>query len=112
MSGSPSGSLRVRVVPRAARNTIARDPSGGLRVHLSAPPAEGAANRALIELFAARLRVPKRAVTIVRGERSRDKQVVVDGVSPAEVERRLSDAAATVDTTTPRGYRFPDENRR
>jgi len=96
--------LRIRVVPRAARSALARDASGVLRVHLTAPPVEGAANRALIALLAERLALPKNTLAVARGERGRDKVVSVDGCSPSDVEQRLARALSTcVDKRRDRG---------
>jgi uncharacterized protein len=71
----------VRVAPRAARAAIIGVHAGALKLSLTAPPVDGAANSALIELLADALAVPKRAVRIVRGERGRRKTVCVAGVS-------------------------------
>lgn len=73
--------LDVRVIPRAARPGLAGTRDGALLVRVSAPPVESAANEALIDVLSAALRVPKRAITIVSGERSRLKRVRVDGVT-------------------------------
>jgi uncharacterized protein (TIGR00251 family) len=73
--------LDVRVIPRASRPGLAGIRNGTLLVRVSAPPVEGAANEALIEVLSDALRVPKRAITIVSGERSRLKRVRVDGVT-------------------------------
>jgi hypothetical protein len=73
--------LDVRVIPRAARPGLAGTRDGALLVRVSAPPVENAANEALIDVLSAALRVPKRAITIVSGERSRLKRVRVDGVT-------------------------------
>jgi len=73
--------LSVRVIPRSGRSGLAGTRDGALLVRLTAPPVEGAANEELIELMAKALRVPKRQVAIVGGERSRSKRVRVDGVS-------------------------------
>lgn len=74
-------SIDVRVIPRAARSGLAGMRDGVLLVRLTAPPVEGAANAALIEVLSKTLRVPKRALTIVAGERSRLKRVRVEGVT-------------------------------
>lgn len=81
--------LSVRVTPRAARNAIAADDSR-LLIRLTAPPADGAANVALLALLAERLKLPKRALTIVRGATSREKLVAVYGLSAEECWRRIS----------------------
>jgi uncharacterized protein len=82
-----SGVVRfaVRVSPRASREAFAGVHDGALKVSLTAPPVEGAANAALVALFAKALGVPKRAVRIVAGESSRTKRVEVEGVSADRV---------------------------
>lgn len=75
--------LNVRVIPRAKRSGV-----GGMRgdawlIRLQAPPVDGAANEELISVLAKLLDVPKRAVTIVAGERSREKRVRVAGIDAA-----------------------------
>jgi uncharacterized protein (TIGR00251 family) len=82
----------VHVQPRASRSAIGRVHGDALRVRLTAPPVEGAANAALVALLADALRVPKRSVRIVAGETSRAKTVEVDGINAAGVQRL---AAAT-----------------
>ena len=77
--------LAVRVIPRARKDAIAGVREDALLVRLAAPPVEGAANDALVELLARGLRVPRRAIRIVSGERSRRKRVAVDGVTAAQV---------------------------
>lgn len=57
----------VRVAPRASREAIVGEHDGALKVALTAPPVDGAANAALVALIAGALGVPKRAVTLVRG---------------------------------------------
>jgi hypothetical protein len=84
--------VRVRVQPRAARDEVAGWQEGILRVRVSAPPVEGEANRALAGVLARALGVKRSAVSLVRGERGRDKLVRVEGLTPAEVEARLGPA--------------------
>ena len=77
--------LAIRVIPRARKHEIAGTREGALLVRLAAPPVEGAANDALMEWLADRLGVPRRAVRIVSGVRSRTKRVAVSGVTAARV---------------------------
>ena len=84
--------LAVHVTPRSSQNRVEWHEEI-LRVWLTAPPVEGAANEALIALLAARLGLPKRQVTIVRGTSGRQKLVEVSGISRDEVRQRLSKPA-------------------
>jgi uncharacterized protein YggU (UPF0235/DUF167 family) len=59
---------------------------GVLLVRVSAPPLEGRANRAVRRLLADWLGVAPSSVTVVRGERSRDKLIEIDGVEPAVLD--------------------------
>lgn len=81
----------VRVTPRARRNALSLE-GGVLRAWLTAPPVEGAANAALLALLAERLGLPKRAVTLVRGETSREKVVAIEGISAEELKKRIGSA--------------------
>jgi uncharacterized protein (TIGR00251 family) len=71
----------VRLTPRAASNDIDGVVDSILRVRVTAPPVDGAANEALVRLLADRLGVPRRDVRIASGESSRQKIVAVDGVA-------------------------------
>ena len=81
--------LRVRVQPKASRNALRIEPDGRICVVLTAPPVEGAANKALVAFLAKRLGLPKGAVRLAHGARSRDKVVALDGVSAEAVRQRL-----------------------
>jgi len=70
----------VRVIPRAARDELAGVRDGRLLVRVSAPPVDGKANAAVCALVAKAAGVPKGAVSVMRGERSREKRVRIDGV--------------------------------
>ena len=72
--------LEIRVIPRAGRSGFAGLREGALLVRLAAAPVDGAANAELIALLAKSLKIPKRDITIVSGERSRSKRVRIDGV--------------------------------
>jgi uncharacterized protein (TIGR00251 family) len=83
--------IDVRVIPRASKAGLAGTRDGALLVRLNAPPVDGAANDELIELIAKTLRVPRRSITIVAGERARLKRLHVRGLSADDATRRLSD---------------------
>ena len=86
------GRVEVRVVPRASRDELAGfDDVGRLKVRLTAPPVEGATNRALVKLLAKRLGVSRSAVSVVRGETSRNKLVEIDGLSDDAMRDALQD---------------------
>ena len=77
------------MIPRAGRSGFAGLRDGALLVRLAAAPVDGAANDELIALIARTLRVPKRDVSIVAGERSRTKRVRVAGLDAAQILARL-----------------------
>ena len=79
--------FRVRVQPRAARSEIVGMHGDALKVRVAAPPVDGAANAALVELLAAALGIPRRGVSIVAGESSRSKVVEIDGVTVENIRR-------------------------
>ena len=79
----------VRVQPRASRDEIVGIQEDHLRVRLAAPPVEGQANAALVDVLAKRLGVRRSAVTIVSGETGRLKWVEVGWLAPEELVRRL-----------------------
>jgi uncharacterized protein (TIGR00251 family) len=81
--------IDVRVIPRAGKSGFAGMRGDALLVRLHAAPVDGAANAELIEVLAEALGVPKRAVSIASGERSRQKRVRVEGVTSDFVDSKL-----------------------
>jgi uncharacterized protein (TIGR00251 family) len=84
--------LKVRVIPHAKRSGVDGMRGDAWLIRLQAPPVDGAANDELISVLAKLLDVPKRAVTIVGGERAREKRVHVAGIDAAAAQARLSTA--------------------
>jgi uncharacterized protein len=80
--------INVRVIPRSSKSLIEWE-DGGLKVHLTAPPVDGAANTSLIALLAQCLAVHKRDILIVRGTTSRSKIVEISGISAETLEKRV-----------------------
>ena len=75
----------VRAIPRSSRTEIVGEHDGAIKVRLSAPPVDGAANAELIKLFAKALGVSKSSVQIVSGETSKTKLIRITGVTPAQL---------------------------
>jgi len=86
---SGSVGLAVKVQPRAARNEIGEPTGTELKVRVTAPPVDSAANEALLRLLAEALDCPRGAIQLVRGHTSRHKQLLVHGLSAEEVLARL-----------------------
>ena len=82
----------VHVQPRASRSEVTGMHGDALKVRLEAPPVDGAANDALIDLLAAALGVSRARVRIVVGQHSRSKVVEVVGVDVDRVRRLVTSA--------------------
>jgi uncharacterized protein len=81
--------LSVKLQPRASANEIAGPLGAELRIKVTAPPVEAAANEALIELLADHLDCVRGRVELVRGHKSRHKIVKIHGLTPEEVFAKL-----------------------
>ncbi len=82
--------LEVIAKPRAKHSRVVAARPGTVEVALAAPPVDGAANTELLRFLAERLRVPRRALTLLRGAGSRHKQIEIFGLSADEVLARLA----------------------
>lgn len=83
---SPNGVyLAVKIQPRASRNQIGPLLGNELKIALTAPPVDSAANEALVRFLAETLRCPRASVQITRGHTSRRKTLFVAGLRAAEV---------------------------
>lgn len=80
--------LTVHVIPRSSRNSLIWEKET-LKVHLTTPPVDGAANEALIALLAQHLKLPKRAISIVQGTTSRQKVVEIADLTLEDIKRRI-----------------------
>lgn len=86
------GGLRiaVRVQPRASRNRITGTIGDALKIQVTAPPVEGAANAALIAFLAEVLELPRGRIRVITGEHSRSKVVEIDTDDPSALKGRLA----------------------
>ena len=81
--------LSIRLTPRAARERLVAADGGAYAAHVTAPPVEGAANEALCRLVAKAAGVPPSRVTVVRGQRGREKVVRIEGVDERAARARI-----------------------
>jgi|SRR5436190_21365091 len=90
IQSTPSAiTIRVFVSPRASANKVVGVQDGAIKIALTAPPVDGAANKALVEFLAKVLGVPKGSVSVVSGETSRRKVVRVEGIGAEVALQRL-----------------------
>jgi uncharacterized protein (TIGR00251 family) len=82
--------LAVKLQPRASKNEIGAPLGAELKIKVTAPPVDAAANQALVELLAEKLGCPRGAVRIIRGHTSRHKTIWLAGLTAAEVQQKLS----------------------
>jgi uncharacterized protein len=85
----PEARIRVRLRPRGSKDELAGVRDGVLQAKVTAPPVDGRANRALCRLIAKRVGVAPSRVSVVRGERSREKLVRVEGLDEARAIEAL-----------------------
>ena len=84
--------LSVKLQPRASANEIGDALGAELRIKVTAPPVDAAANKALLRLLAQQLHCPRNRVDIVRGHTSRHKTVMLYGLAPEEAAAKLRQA--------------------
>lgn len=87
---NPGGvTFSVHVQPRASRNGICGIQGDAIKLRLTSPPVEGEANRLCIEYLAKFLKVPKSAIQIIAGDKSRHKTLRIAGVTAEEIRSLL-----------------------
>lgn len=84
-----SCTLAIKAIPNAPRHQVVGWLGAALKVKIHAPPLEGRANDALCEFLAEELGLPRRAVTVLRGDTSRQKIVRINGLTLDEAKARL-----------------------
>ena len=81
--------LAVKLQPRASKNEIVGPMGSELRIKVTAPPVDAAANEALLRLLAETLDCPRGKVELVRGHTSRHKVIKLHGLDAAVVAAKL-----------------------
>lgn len=71
----------ARIIPKSSRNEIMGLEGGIVKIKVTAPPVEGMANRAVIELISKELKIPRRDIEIISGDKSKNKRIRVHGAS-------------------------------
>ena len=82
--------LSVKLQPRASKNEICAPLGDELKIKVTAPPVDAAANHALVEFLADQLDCSRGRVELIRGHTSRHKTILLHGFKPEEVLQRLS----------------------
>jgi uncharacterized protein (TIGR00251 family) len=84
-----SCTVAIKAIPNAPRSEVVGWLGDALKIKVHAPPVEGRANEVLREFLADELGLPRRAVTVLRGDTSRQKLLRIDGLSLVEVKAKL-----------------------
>jgi len=85
----------IQVIPHASRAEISGVQEGALKIKVTAPPVEGAANEACIKLLAKELGLKKSQMGISSGAKSRKKTVMIKDISKAELEMKINNICKT-----------------
>lgn len=86
---APSCTLELKIVPGASHDEVAGRHGTAVKIRLRAPAVDGRANDALLDFLAAKLGLPRRHVTLLRGEKSRHKTIRIAGLIAAAAEAAL-----------------------
>lgn len=81
--------LEIRVTPRSSRNKVEIGPDGNVKVFVTAPPADGEANDAVLKVLAKALSVAPTSLSVIRGQKSREKVIDLGNLSKNEACERL-----------------------
>jgi uncharacterized protein (TIGR00251 family) len=88
---TPEGCLlRLRVHPGARLSAFNGMHADALKLSINTPPVDGRANKAVIAFVAAALDLPRSKCTLVAGQTSRSKTLLLTGISVDEAMRRLA----------------------
>jgi len=85
----------IHVIPHASRVEIVGVQEGALKVKVTVPPVEGAANEACIKLLAKELGLKKSQLEIASGAKSRKKTIMVKDISKVELETKINNICKT-----------------
>lgn len=89
----PHCTLAIKAIPNAPRSAVVGWLGDALKVKIHAPALEGRANEELCTFLADALDVPKRCVTLMQGDKSRQKLVRIEGLTLAQIKARFAPEA-------------------
>jgi uncharacterized protein len=81
--------IPVRVTTRASKGAVVGMADGVLKIRVTSPPVDGAANSEIVALLANHFGISKSRISIIAGETSRNKRIKFENLSSSELERRL-----------------------
>ncbi|WP_413559716.1 DUF167 domain-containing protein [Bdellovibrio sp. HCB209] len=84
--------LHLFIQPKSSKNQIVGPHNGLLKIKIAAPPVDGEANAELIEFLSKLFKVPKRSITLVKGDTGRTKTVDIDGINLENAQKLTSPA--------------------
>ncbi|OHC14755.1 MAG: hypothetical protein A3K50_10640 [Planctomycetes bacterium RIFOXYD12_FULL_42_12] len=82
--------LSIRTQPGSSKNRIIGEYGGRLKLAVTAAPEKGRANKAVIELLADTLHISESSIHIISGESSRDKRLMIKGLTPEDIKSLLN----------------------
>ena len=82
--------LSIRTQPGSSKNRIIGEYGGRLKLAVTAAPEKGKANKAVIELLAETLHINESSIQIISGESSRDKRLMIEGLTPENIKSLLN----------------------
>lgn len=77
--------IKIKVIPKSSSNAIIGFENDVLKIKLTAVPEKGLANKALIKLLSQKLKIPKSAITILKGETTSSKILRIEGISKVDL---------------------------
>src|SRR6266568_6887831 len=89
LSAEPVATIRIHIIPNAKIDKVVGERGGVIKIKLRAPAVEGKANTALRCFLAEELNIPKSAIILEHGQRSRHKVIHIEGLSEHDARRRL-----------------------
>lgn len=82
--------ISVKAQPGSGKNRIVGNLGGRLKLAVSATPEKGKANKAIVELLAETLHISESSIHIISGKTSRDKKLMIEGISPENINTLLN----------------------